>query len=434
MKLRGLAADRNLVIVCGLVASTQMAWGVVVPVLPLYAQDFGASDAELGLIISLFGLGRLLVNLPAGRLAERVDQRRLLLASVFATVLCMFGTGLVTDLHQLFVLRFVTGLAGGFAITVGNAFVASSSKPATRGASMGLLHSFQLAGGALGPSFGGLVVSVWGMRAAFWCSGLVAVVFLVWGAFRLATPEWVGSPERLDEAPTPRLVTDDLLERPTRGEWLLRDPSFLAVCVVGFVVFFGRFGGQQFLVPILAYDAGMSVGQLGLALGAVTTVNILMVGFAIRLGDQVGRKTVISVAVTLAATLSLGYIWADQAIVMLALLFVVGMLNSFSGPAPVAYLADVSPPARYGSAVGIYRTFGDMAALLGPLSLGWLLDTFGMSPTVVVLAAVGAAGGLWFAAFARADAFAADHVEPVAPVEPARATTQLADRDIGLVR
>jgi MFS family permease len=64
----------QLFITCGLVAATQMTWGTVVPVLPVYAASFGASAGALGVVIAVFGIGRLLVNVPAGLLAERVDN------------------------------------------------------------------------------------------------------------------------------------------------------------------------------------------------------------------------------------------------------------------------------------------------------------------------------------------------------------------------
>jgi len=388
---RRIGDNRNLVIICGLIAASQMSWGVVVPVLPLYARGFGASGADLGLIVSLFGVGRLIINIPAGRLAERYDQRHLLLGAVSAVVACSVVTGFAGSLTQLFVLRFATGLAGGAAITVGQAFIAHSTTVANRGRAMGTLQAFQLAGGAIGPSFGGVMASLFGLRASFVSSGLVALAFVVWGALRLQ-PVGGSVPDVSDEGGA---------ETAKRG-WLLHDPSFVAICVVGFAVFFARFGGQQFLVPILAYDeVGLTAGQLGLALGAVTTANIVLVSFAGRAADRIGRKRVIVPAMVLAGLATLGYIWADDVVTLLVVLCFVGLCNTFSGPTPAAYLADVAPPGRQGAAVGVFRTFGDLAGLIGPVLLGWLVEHSGTDAAIVVLAAVSVTAGTWFAFRAR---------------------------------
>lgn len=413
---RRVGDRRNLIIVCGLIAASQMSWGVVVPVLPLYARSFGASGSDLGLIVSLFVVGRLIVNIPAGRLAERFDPRRMLLYAVGGVVACSVLTGFAATLYQLFALRFVTGLAGGAAITIGQAFIARTTTVRNRGRAMGTLQAFQLAGGAIGPSLGGVMASLFGLRAAFFSSGLIALGFVAWGIFSLDSP-----------AATDAQVPTEADLQPERRGFMLRDPSFLAICVVAFAVFFARFGGQQFLVPIIAYDkVGLTAGQLGLVLGLVTTANIVLVSFAGRVADRIGRKRVIVPAMVLAGLATVGYVWADSVVPLLVVLCFVGLLNTFSGPTPAAYLADVAPPGAQGAAVGIFRTFGDLAGLVGPLLLGYLVEHYGTDEAVLVLAAVTVTAGVWFALFAREtvtpELAAPDLAAPPAPAELQGAT------------
>jgi MFS family permease len=82
-------------------------------------------------------------------------------------------------------------------------------------------------------------------------------------------------------------------------------------------------------------------------------------------------------------------------------LLAVGLLTSVGGPVPAAYLADVAPQGRIGAATGVYRTCGDLATVLGPVILGWVLDHGGPAPAVAVLALVSIGAGLIFAALAR---------------------------------
>ncbi|WP_420111418.1 MFS transporter [Pseudactinotalea sp.] len=403
-RTRTVRAD--LVIVAGLVAATQMSWGVVIPVMPVLAETLDASVTDLGLLIALFGLGRLFANLPAGRLAERVNQKWLLLVSVVAVVAFMALSGFVTDLNQLFVLRVLTGIGGGFAVTVGNAFIASTTAPERRGRALGTLHAFQLAGGALGPSVGGFVAAWSGPTAAFLVSGAAAAAFAIAGVF------WLRSPQR--QHPSESIAAG---EAPRRRQWLLRDRSMLAICIVGFAVFFARFGGQQFLVPVLAYDqAGMTEAQLGLVLGVIAGLNIGLIGVAGWFTDKYGRKAVIIPAMLISSLAFVGYSFASTLGAFIVVSAVVGLFTSIAAPAQVAYLADIAPVARQGSAVGIYRTFGDLAALIGPVVLGVLVEHHGGWAGVVTVSACGTVAAIWFWLRAR-------RTRPVPQPEPAEQAT-----------
>lgn len=396
----------DLVIVAGLVAATQMSWGVVIPVMPVLAETLDASVTDLGLLIALFGLGRLFANLPAGRLAERVNQKWLLLGSVVAVVAFMALSGFVADLNQLFVLRVLTGIGGGFAVTVGNAFIASTTAPDRRGRALGTLHAFQLAGGALGPSVGGFVAAWSGPTAAFLVSGAAAAAFAIAGLF------WLRSPQR--QHPSEPIAAGEVS---TSRQWLLRDRSMLAICIVGFAVFFARFGGQQFLVPVLAYDqAGMTEAQLGLVLGVIAGLNIGLIGVAGWFTDKYGRKAVIIPAMLISSLAFVGYAFATTLGAFIVVSAVVGLFTSIAAPAQVAYLADIAPVARQGSAVGIYRTFGDLAALIGPVVLGVLVEHHGGWAGVVTVSACGTLAAVWFWLRAR-------RTRPVPQPEPAEQAT-----------
>jgi MFS family permease len=376
--LRGRLSRRRslgtpLVVVSACVASVQMSWSLVVPVLPVYARDFGLNAAQLGLVVAVFGVGRLLVNIPAGLLSERVDRRWLLLTSAVAVVGGQVLTGFAVNYPTLVGARLVTGLAGGVAITSGMALLADLTTPATRGRDMSTLQGFQLAGGALGPVFGGLLYMGFGARATFLLSGATALLVVGW-AYRVL-----------------RRVKTSVNRRDRRSQpkqsWLTRD--VLGVCLLGFSVFFHRFGGLQALVPLIAYGwAGVSVGQLGLLLGAITVCNIVVVRFAGGLSDRIGRKRVIVPAMAVVALGCAGLAVTDSSPAFVIATLVTGVAAGFSGPTPAAYLVDVTPRTARGTVTGVYRTFGDLGGIIGPLLLGFLVDVSGEASAALALAGV----------------------------------------------
>ncbi|HEY0691728.1 MAG TPA: MFS transporter [Kribbella sp.] len=387
-------SDPVLVIVCLIVATTQMAWGVVVPVLPAYATEFGASTTQLGLVVAMFGLGRLVVNTPAGLLCARVNPRIPLLGAAAGVVACQALMATASSLGMLLALRLATGLAGGMAITCGMVLIADVVSGAGRGRAMSLLQGMQLAGGAAGPALGGMSAEVFGIRAPFLLSGgLTALVLLVGSRRLLRSP--LRRPVEPDGSPAPETTAGPMRR-------MFRDRSYWAICAVGFAVFFHRFGGTQSLVPIIAYTAaGLTVGQLGLLMGLVTLANVLMLPLAGSLSDRLGRKRVIVPGLALVALAMPAYVLSASPAWFVAATLVTGLAMGFSGPAPAAYVADIAPADGRGPAVGVYRTFGDLAAVIGPIAVGWLIDVTDYRVAVLVLAALVLLAVVIFATAAR---------------------------------
>lgn len=379
-----------------------MTWGLVIPVLPVYADSLGAGPAALGTVVAAFGLGRLLMDFPAGMLAQRVDQRRLLVVAVAVVAVATLATAAVTSVGQLVAVRFVTGLAGGMAITTGQALL-THSDPDRLGRTMGALQAYQLAGGALGPVLGGLLVGI-DARLPFVVGGALLVVLAVLGAVR-PVPRWqpVTYPVTAPGAPAPRLWTAGLV----------------SISVVGFSIFFVRFGGQQYLFPVLAYEqAGLTPAQLGIAIAATTIAGLALVGVAGVLTDRWGRRRVVVLSTALLGLLTFGFLGSGSAPVFLAALVLTGVATAFTGPATGAYLAEAVAPQKRGMAVGVYRTCGDLATLVGPLVLGWMLGAGADAGAVVLLGATTVAAAGLFAVLSRRSVPAVPVPMPDAAVPP----------------
>ena len=388
-----------LLVVCLAIATTQMAWAVVVPVLPAYAEDFGAGATELGLVVAMFGIGRLVVNVPAGLLSQRVDPRKLLVGAVLGVVALQVATGFAPNIAALLACRFVLGLAGGMAITCGMILVSELTTTENRGRAMSQLQGIQLVGGSFGPALGGVAATFWGNRAPFLVCGLMALLVVVFGSRTL-----LRAPLPRPEAPPrrSRRAAREPGQEPSPTRKLLRDRSFLAVCVVGFSVFLHRFGGMQSLIPIIAYSVvGLSVAQFGVLLGAVTLCNLLTVSLAGSWSDRFGRKRVIVPGLLVIGGALPFYAVTSDPLWFVVVTVVTGLAAGLSGPAPAAYVADVSPEGGRGPAVGIYRTAGDLAAVAGPITLGWLVDLGDHRLAVVVLAVIVLASGVLFGFAAR---------------------------------
>lgn len=382
MLFSGESGERLLVI-SGIVVTTQMSWGVVVPVLPAFAGSLGIGHVQIGLIVAAFGVGRVLANIPAGYLGRRLNRTRLLIISSLGVVLFSALCGFAGDFGSLVLLRALMGAAGGVAITIGQSLLADAADPLARGRTMSFLQAMNLTGSSLGPAVGG-AASLLGLRAPFFVSGLFCLVMVLW---LLVRPRVRRSLEAI--RPDPRVVDGRVQARLGR--------SFVASCAVGFAVFFARFGVQQTLIPLAAYEiAGLTVAQLSLVLSGMAVLNFVCALMLGGISDRIGRKPVIVVSLfgVAASTLLLGVAADPWWFIGVCALF--GLTTSIGGPVPAAYVADLVTGAQRSSAIGVYRTFGDVAGILGPVGVSGLLGSVGVLGAAALAAGVSAAAAGWF--------------------------------------
>ncbi len=388
--------------------------GVISPVLPLFAEEFGVSIAAIGLTLSFFGLARLILNVPLGVLSDRYGRRLLLVAGPLITAVGMVGSGLAGGLTELLAWRFVAGAGSAMYMTGAQIYLADISSPATRARFIGTNQSALLLGVSVGPALGGLIAEIWGLRMPFFVVGAGALVATVYAYWRL--PET----RHLAQAEIERVEPGG----PPSGErsWvrLVASKDFLAVSFVTMAIFLTRTASRQTLMPLLASARfGLSAGGIGLVFTVMSVVNLVLIAPASLVADRAGRKwAIVPAGLVVAAGLLLVAGSGTLA------LFVVGGVvlsigTAMSGPAPAAYVADISPPDQRGLGMGLYRTAGDFGFLIGPPVLGALADRTSFGWGLATNAALIAIATLTFALVARETAGRSLAVATTAEAPPA---------------
>ena len=107
----------KLLVLCFATFLVMAGQGVVGPVVPLYARDFGVSASVVGLTLTVFALARLILNVPAGLIADRFGRRVLLIGGPILTSIGMFGSGFANSIESLLVWRFVDSAGSAVYIT-----------------------------------------------------------------------------------------------------------------------------------------------------------------------------------------------------------------------------------------------------------------------------------------------------------------------------
>ena len=340
--------------------------GIITPVLPLFAAEFGAGVATVGLTLSIFGLARLLLNVPLGLLSDRYGRRLLLAGGPLVSGMGMIGSGLAPDIPQLLGWRFLAGAGSAMYMTGAAIYLADISTPANRGHFVATNQGALLVGVSFGPAIGGLVADAYGLRAPFLLVGLATLVASLYGYLRLPETRPV------------RVVDEDTGRHARNAEaWArkLGASDFFAVSAVTASVFLTRAGGRMTLMPLFASASfGYSAGELGIVFALMALINLLGLAPAALLIDRVGRKWAI-VPSGLVVALGLGLMaGAASNLQFLLAALLVALGTTFWGPAPATYAADIAAPELRGLALGLNRSAGDAGMVLGPVLLGALAD------------------------------------------------------------
>jgi MFS family permease len=366
-----MAAIPYLPLVLLSVAAHMMLFGMLTPVMAVYAQGFGAPDWQIGLMITVFAAGRLAADIPAGHLAHRTGLRPLL---GIGLLLCSVGalmTALAPDYVVALIGRTMQGVGSGLFMTATMIFVAQRSDVRSRGKVMSLYQGAVLIGGAFGPSAGGLAASLFGLSGPFY---VAAVIGLVSGALPLFL---------FNEKQPP---VDEEHVDPAGALPLLLILPFACVLLANFAFFLTRTAGQWQLIPLLATaEFFIDPASLGAAMSLSAVANLLSLPLAAWLVDRVSRPALIGVSLLTTALALIAITIATTPLTLYTGMIAIGLAVGIGGPAIGAYAVDVTPRGQHGPAMGTLRFAGDFGYLVGPLAIGAIVDFGG----------IGYGGGLW---------------------------------------
>src|SRR3954469_13095054 len=165
------------------VAIDLVGFGIVLPILPLYAKQFGASAVTASALIAAFSGAQLIFSPIWGRLSDRVGRKPILVLSLAGTAVASLVTGLAPAVWVLFLGRILDGISGA-SVSVAQAAVTDLAPPEERPRLLGLLGAAFGVGFVMGPAIGGLA-ALGGAHVPFFVAAAIAGVNAVLAARRL---------------------------------------------------------------------------------------------------------------------------------------------------------------------------------------------------------------------------------------------------------
>ncbi len=347
--------------------------------LPIWASEFALTFAQVGIIRTAYSGGMAAFQIPAGLLAERWGERRLLAAGTAVTACGFIAAGMVGGFLSLVLVLLIAGLGSGVQHPLSSSLVSKAYETGPRRAALGTYNFSGDLGKVAVPAavaFAALVVGWRTAAAAYGVIGLVAAAAIFGILARLTTGM---SEPAVDERTKAPLAA--------QSGWGIRDlRGFQALTAIGMIDNATRTGFLTFL-PFALIAKGSSVAGVGTALA------LLFAGGAVgkfACGLVAERLGIIRTVVLTEAATALGILVLIPSPLPVALAVLPLMGVALNGTSSVLYgtVADLVAADRRSRAYGLYYTVTIMSSALALSVYGLLSDLAGVSTTLVVVSAL----------------------------------------------
>jgi DHA1 family tetracycline resistance protein-like MFS transporter len=349
-----------LVIIFVTVFIDLLGFGIIIPLLPFYAQSYGASPFVIGLLGTVFSLMQFLVAPLCGRWSDRIGRRPIILAGLLASAVAYVALALADSLALIFAARILGGIAGGN-IPTAQAYIADITTHENRAKGMGLIGAAFGLGFIIGPAVGGILTR-FGHATPMWCAAALCFANFVAAIFLL--PE--SRQGRRDRVSLSRF---DLLRRARHHGGLV--PLLMVFFLVstafsGFEATFALFTERRF--EFNAERIGYVFAFIGLVLAIV---NGVLVG---RVVPIVGERRLVPLAIALIAIALLLLPVAHSVPALFAVCGAMAIGMGFNNPSLTSAVSRLSDPAEQGGMLGLAQSLAALGRIVGPAWGGFLFD------------------------------------------------------------
>ncbi|MDE0394954.1 MAG: MFS transporter [Gammaproteobacteria bacterium] len=376
-----------------------VGFGIVLPLLPLYADRFGASGTVVGVLVLSYSAAQLLFAPLWGRLSDRYGRRPVLIVGLLGSTLSYLVFAYADSVWVLLLSRVMAGI-GGANIPVAQAYIADVTPPEHRAGNMGLIGAAFGLGFIFGPIIGGVLAPVSpalpGLAAAGLCGANALVAFFL-------LPESLTVRERVRQMRARRVVAGPVAAgkasgRTGRPEFrlVMANPAFVDTLIL-FFVFTLAFSILHPIFPLYASERfGFGERGVGWLFAFLGTISAVVQGAVVRI--LVARAGEVALIRASAVPFTAGFLVVGLASSVPTLLAGLALLAlGFGGTLPslVSLLSRSAPDAIQGGSLGIGQSAGALARVIGPFVSGVSWDFLGDSAPYFVAAGFGVVAGLW---------------------------------------
>lgn len=362
---------------------SQVGISVMLPLLPLFATELGATPIVLGLLTSSFAVTNAASQLGTGFLVDRFGSRVFISGGVglYAAMNALIATSAAAP--WLIAWRSLAGFGGGAMIVSERVYVAEVTHPARRGLANAIISAAQSAGSVAGPAVGGMAAAIGGLRAPFVLVAATSAIAFVGTLFLprpTAAAAQAAGDSREEDAPI-----------------AYRSLALLLAANLAIMASYGAFITSY--APMATERLGWSTLEVGLAFSFLGLGSIVFGPFLGHQADRIGRRPVAALSTLPIAAFSLGLVFGLPLVATYAIAVLAGAGLTGYNASWFALLADVSGLRRRGRTFGIVSGISNGGIVVGALVAAQLWSAIDVAAGQVFAVAMVLTAGLAILAF-----------------------------------
>ena len=348
---------------------TMLGNGVVMPFVPLYAQQFGAASLGAGFLFSAHSAPRTFLLPLIGSASDRMGRRAFLLVGVLFYTIASVAFLLANSLLSLLLVMAVQGVATAMVQPVTMAYVGDLTPKGKEGVYSGYINTAFLGGVAGGPILGGALKDLFNMQASFLAlGGLSLIAFLLMFFFLPDTPR--SKPATTAEAPPLRELFS---RRPLIGIACYRLGYAFASTIT------------WVFVPLLAARMlPLGTSQIGALISLNVLVSTLLQAPCGRLADRINKAHLITIGGTISTVAFSAFPLASSFWHLLALSVFTGAATGVAFPAHTALAMENARGLGMGTVMSLLLTVHSLGMTVCPVLFGFIADHFGSGSTFYI--------------------------------------------------
>ena len=354
---------RSLVVLFLTVFVSLIGFGIIIPLLPFYAQTFGASPTTIGLLFASFSVAQFIAAPVLGELSDRWGRRPILIFSLLGTVLSFALLAMAHSITMLFIARIVDGLSGGN-ITTARAYIADVTPVEDRAKRYGLIGAAFGLGFIFGPALGALFAHI-SYTAPIWAAAAVSAIAALLAFL------WLPEPERHvseGEAPPWWRALGDLMSRPGLRSILVVDLGYWFTFSV-YQTTFALFGQRRF---------GWDAPHIGYVLATFAAFGVMVqVSVVGRVSRALGDRGTLVAGLGLAALGLACAALARTVPMFIAALAPAALGMGLASPTLLSLISTSVPRGEQGLAQGAAGALESLGRTAGPVFGNSMLQHFG---------------------------------------------------------
>jgi DHA1 family tetracycline resistance protein-like MFS transporter len=354
-------------------------FGMIIPLLPFYAETFQAGSAALGVLIASFPLMQFIFSPILGRISDNVGRKPVLAISILTSAASFVFFAIANSFLILLLSRIVAGLATETAVA--QAYIADITGKEERASGMGKVGAAHAAGFIVGPAIGG-VLSVYGFSAPGLAAVFLTVINLLFVLLFL--------PESLPQKDSILQVAADSNDGFLRGLLDAFSKPLIGTVLVIFFIVFLSWSAIPVIMPLLGVIFfGFGSVEMSYFFIYMGTIQIMWQGVIIgRLTEKIGEEQLIAFGPLL---LMLG-IFLMPLIPNIALfvfsLTIICLGSGMMRTVVPSFISKISPANEQGGILGVTNGVASIARVPGPLIAGFLFESAGSASPFFASAAM----------------------------------------------